>query len=178
MNAFRLTLILYLYTIPSSCAQMATQSPLLSCQSPRPATAEEIHRLLLLTINPAPAAEQKESKDISTAATKRYNTRAHPYAASKTAGFVSALRKKSNEKPLNSIKYHKKPTPVQCTECGKKISRPEHMVYHMRMHTGERPEVCHWCDDDTRFSDPRNLTAHIRAVHNHQPRKQSRKRFD
>ncbi|KAH7725841.1 zinc finger protein [Aphelenchoides avenae] len=53
--------------------------------------------------------------------------------------------------------------PYACTVCTKPFQRAEHLTYHMRVHTGERPFTCDECD--TRFTQKAALSLHKAAMH-------------
>ncbi|KAG7176287.1 GDNF-inducible zinc finger protein 1-like [Homarus americanus] len=50
-----------------------------------------------------------------------------------------------------------------CVHCGKKFKRKEHKERHERIHTGEKPFVCHICN--ARFTQKEHLKGHIENVH-------------
>ncbi|KAH7697155.1 zinc finger protein 7-like protein [Aphelenchoides avenae] len=50
-----------------------------------------------------------------------------------------------------------------CTVCAKPFQRAEHLAYHMRVHTGERPFKCDDCD--MRFTQKAALSLHKAAKH-------------
>nr|XP_053637682.1 zinc finger and BTB domain-containing protein 46-like isoform X1 [Cherax quadricarinatus]XP_053637683.1 zinc finger and BTB domain-containing protein 46-like isoform X1 [Cherax quadricarinatus]XP_053637684.1 zinc finger and BTB domain-containing protein 46-like isoform X1 [Cherax quadricarinatus]XP_053637685.1 zinc finger and BTB domain-containing protein 46-like isoform X1 [Cherax quadricarinatus] len=50
-----------------------------------------------------------------------------------------------------------------CVHCGKKFKRKEHRERHERIHTGEKPFVCHICN--ARFTQKEHLKGHIENVH-------------
>lgn len=50
-----------------------------------------------------------------------------------------------------------------CKECGKSLHSPYTYVWHMRIHTGERPYVCDLCGKQFRVSQ--GLVRHLRETH-------------
>nr|XP_027217364.1 zinc finger E-box-binding homeobox 1-like [Penaeus vannamei] len=50
-----------------------------------------------------------------------------------------------------------------CVHCGKKFKRKEHRERHERIHTGEKPFVCHICN--ARFTQKEHLKGHVENVH-------------
>lgn len=50
-----------------------------------------------------------------------------------------------------------------CKECGKSLHSPYTYVWHMRIHTGERPFVCDLCGK--RFRVSQGLVRHLRETH-------------
>lgn len=50
-----------------------------------------------------------------------------------------------------------------CKECGKNLHSPYTYVWHMRIHTGERPYVCDLCGKQFRVSQ--GLVRHLRETH-------------
>lgn len=50
-----------------------------------------------------------------------------------------------------------------CAHCGKKFKRKEHKERHERIHTGEKPFVCHICN--ARFTQKEHLKGHVENVH-------------
>lgn len=52
-----------------------------------------------------------------------------------------------------------------CTICGKNLSSSHTYVFHKRIHTGERPCVCHVCGK--LFRTPNGLQRHVTEIHEH-----------
>lgn len=50
-------------------------------------------------------------------------------------------------------------TPHQCTVCGKKYTRKEHLANHMRSHTNDTPFRCEICGKS--FTRKEHFTNHI-----------------
>ncbi|RZC38962.1 zf-H2C2 2 domain containing protein [Asbolus verrucosus] len=50
-----------------------------------------------------------------------------------------------------------------CKECGKSLHSPYTYIWHMRIHTGERPYVCDLCGKQFRVSQ--GLVRHLRETH-------------
>jgi KRAB domain-containing zinc finger protein len=50
-----------------------------------------------------------------------------------------------------------------CKECGKNLHSPYTYIWHMRIHTGERPYVCDLCGKQFRVSQ--GLVRHLRETH-------------
>ena len=50
-----------------------------------------------------------------------------------------------------------------CRICGKVFPSQSHLARHMRMHTGEKPFKCDFCDQ--RCTQKSSLKAHIRRYH-------------
>ncbi|XP_052756518.1 zinc finger protein 583-like isoform X2 [Galleria mellonella] len=50
-----------------------------------------------------------------------------------------------------------------CPVCGKRLSSPHTYVFHKRIHTGERPCVCHVCGKQ--FRTPNGLQRHVTETH-------------
>ncbi|XP_037869850.1 zinc finger protein 14 homolog isoform X3 [Bombyx mori] len=57
-------------------------------------------------------------------------------------------------------KRYMKVAPAMCHICGKIIADQYHMVYHQRIHTGEKPYACSECPK--RFRMPEQLQNHVR----------------
>ena len=53
--------------------------------------------------------------------------------------------------------------PYQCYVCNKCFTRRNHMMIHMRNHTGEKPYQCDVCYKA--FTTKSNLTAHVSSQH-------------
>nr|XP_029718707.1 zinc finger protein 724 [Aedes albopictus] len=57
--------------------------------------------------------------------------------------------------------------PYKCTYCDKIYQRNTKLQVHIRrIHTGERPFACDMCEEDIRFYQNWELTAHKKKVHN------------
>lgn len=54
---------------------------------------------------------------------------------------------------------YKGETPHQCTVCGKKYTRKEHLANHMRSHTNDTPFRCEICGKS--FTRKEHFTNHI-----------------
>lgn len=59
----------------------------------------------------------------------------------------------------NEILFYSGETPHQCTVCGKKYTRKEHLANHQRSHTNENPFRCEICGKC--FSRKEHFTNHI-----------------
>ncbi|RXG68533.1 Zinc finger protein MSN4 [Armadillidium vulgare] len=57
-----------------------------------------------------------------------------------------------------------KERPFQCMACEKRFKMKQHLVYHMRIHTGEKPYKCQFCDKQ--FAQIGNLNSHLLHRHN------------
>jgi uncharacterized Zn-finger protein len=53
------------------------------------------------------------------------------------------------------------------SDCAKEFSRHLNMMNHLRMHTGERPFACYYCD--FKFSQSCNLNKHLLIAHKIRP---------
>ncbi|ORY00501.1 hypothetical protein K493DRAFT_163258, partial [Basidiobolus meristosporus CBS 931.73] len=53
--------------------------------------------------------------------------------------------------------------PYSCTVCKKSFRRNEHLIRHVRTHTGEKPYSCSYASCSKRFSRSDELARHIRT---------------
>ncbi|XP_059215765.1 zinc finger protein 239-like isoform X2 [Centropristis striata] len=56
---------------------------------------------------------------------------------------------------------HKEEKAFKCSECNKEFKRQDHLVLHMRVHTGEKPYSCDFCGKT--FSQNSSRTVHMRV---------------
>lgn len=59
-----------------------------------------------------------------------------------------------------------------CGTCGKRLSSAHTFVFHLRIHTGERPCVCHVCGKQ--FRAPNGLQRHVAETHERRRRRACR----
>lgn len=62
-----------------------------------------------------------------------------------------------------------------CEFCGLRFKISSQLTYHRRMHTGEKPHVCHVCEQS--FAKPNVLAKHMRRVHRQEYHGKYRKRL-
>lgn len=61
---------------------------------------------------------------------------------------------------VNHVRQHTGESPHKCTYCTKSFTRKEHLNNHIRQHTGESPHRCHFCSKS--FTRKEHLTNHVR----------------
>ncbi|XP_028657246.2 zinc finger protein 260-like isoform X1 [Erpetoichthys calabaricus] len=84
-----------------------------------------------------------------------------------TSGNLSQGRITVDRRPGEStllpihLRMYAENRPYDCSECGKRFVRKDHLQHHQRIHTGEKPHSCPECGK--RFTEKNHLQHHLRT---------------
>ncbi|XP_040905035.1 zinc finger protein 37-like [Toxotes jaculatrix] len=78
----------------------------------------------------------------------------------KTCRFCGKRFKRDSALIRHMDDVHRGEKAFECSECGKKFARRDHLAMHFRIHTGEKPHKCHFCKKS--FAQSSNLNVHLR----------------